>query len=192
MKKMLCILLSALLILGAAGGCLAEATDYKAIYADRVGYVVDNFASWAEANGVSDYLKPYDEPMTVTMVHNYNNACETMIGKLGERYGENYSSNRWTEIMKKCLNIDVQYDWWAHDDDYNTKLRMTMGASSLPDVFVVNSQSDVAQLAEAGQIIPLNDLIEKCGFQTTKYFITVFKRSRGMTPKAWRERRSMR
>ncbi len=122
MKKILCILLSALLVLSAAGGCLAEATDYKAIYADRVGYVVDNFASWAEANGVSDYLKPYDEPLTVTMVHNYNNACETMIGKLGERYGENYSSNRWTEIMKKCLNIDVQYDWWAHDDDYNTKL----------------------------------------------------------------------
>ena len=101
MKKILCILLSALLVLSAAGGCLAEATDYKAIYADRVGYVVDNFASWAEANGVSEYLKPYDEPLTVTMVHNYNNACETMIGKLGDKYGENYSSNRWTEIMKK-------------------------------------------------------------------------------------------
>ena len=161
MKKFFCILLTVSLLLGAVAGCLAEGTDYKAIYADRVGYVVDNFASWAEANGVSEYMKPYDEPLTVTMVHNYNNACETMIGKLGERYGENYSSNRWTEIMKKCLNIDVQYDWWAHDDDYNTKLRMTMGASSLPDIFVVNSQSDVAQLAEAGEIIPLDDLMKK-------------------------------
>ena len=40
--------------------------------------------------------------------------------------------------------------------------------------------------------LSISEIAEKCGFQTTKYFITVFKRSRGMTPKAWRERRSMR
>ena len=30
-------------------------------------------------------------------------------------------------------------------------------------------------------------IAEQCGFQTAKYFITVFKRGTGMTPKAWRE-----
>ena len=35
--------------------------------------------------------------------------------------------------------------------------------------------------------LSVNDIAEQCGFQTTKYFITVFKRSKGMTPKAWRD-----
>ena len=161
MKKALSILLTLALLLGMTAGGFAEETDYKAIYADRVGYVVDNFAAWAEENGVSEFLTPYDETLTVSMVHNYNTSTENMMGKLGDRYGENYNNNRWTDIMKQCLNIDVQYDWWTHDNDYDTKLRMSMAAGTLPDVFVVNSQSDVAQLAEAGQIIPINDLIEK-------------------------------
>ena len=32
----------------------------------------------------------------------------------------------------------------------------------IASAFLVNSQSDVAQLAEAGQIIPINDLIDQC------------------------------
>ena len=32
----------------------------------------------------------------------------------------------------------------------------------------------------------VSDIAESCGFQTAKYFITVFKRSMGMTPKTWR------
>ena len=35
--------------------------------------------------------------------------------------------------------------------------------------------------------LSVNEIAEQCGFQTTKYFITVFKRSKGMTPKAWRD-----
>ncbi|NLV59320.1 MAG: extracellular solute-binding protein [Clostridiales bacterium] len=160
MKKLCCTLLTVLLLLNVAAGCIAEEKDYKALYADRIGYVVDNFASWAKDNNISEYLKPYEEPVTVTMVHNYNTSTENMMGKLGEHYGENYNNNRWTEIIKQCLNIDVQYDWWTHDNDYDTKLRMSMAANTLPDVFVVNSLSDVAQLAEAGQILPLDDLIK--------------------------------
>ncbi len=162
MRRFVGALLSVVLLMSVAAGCLAEQTDYKAIYNDRVGYVVDNFAAWAEENGVSEYLKPYEEPITVTMVHNYNTSAENMMGKLGDRYGENYNNNRWTEIMSKCMNIDVKYDWWAHDNDYNTKLRMSMTSNDLPDVFVVNQQSDVAQLAEAGKIIPLDDLMKDC------------------------------
>ena len=33
----------------------------------------------------------------------------------------------------------------------------------------------------------LSDSAAQCGFQTTKYFITVFKRLKGKTPKSWRE-----
>ncbi len=35
------------------------------------------------------------------------------------------------------------------------------------------------------------DIAEGCGFQTAKYFITAFKRSTGMTPKAWRDNSEM-
>ena len=44
-------------------------------------------------------------------------------------------------------------------------------------------------LKESGMTV--NEIAEQCGFQTTKYFITVFKRSKGMTPKAWRDAFSM-
>ncbi len=40
-------------------------------------------------------------------------------------------------------------------------------------------------LRESGASIA--EIGEMCGFQTTKYFITVFKRSMGVTPKGWRD-----
>ena len=159
MKRLLSLVL-ALAMICCLAGATAEEKDYKAIYQDRTDYVVNNFASWAEENGLTKYLTPYDEPTTVTMVHGYSTAVENMMEKLGERYGETYNTNRWTDILSRCLNIEVKYDWWTHDNDYSTKLRLTAADQDLPDVFVVTDQSDVAQLAEAGQIIPLNDLIE--------------------------------
>lgn len=38
-----------------------------------------------------------------------------------------------------------------------------------------------------GSKMSISEIAEHCGFQTTKYFITVFKRMKGMTPKGWRE-----
>ena len=35
--------------------------------------------------------------------------------------------------------------------------------------------------------LSVNLIADRCGFQTPKYFITVFRRMTGMTPKAWRE-----
>lgn len=40
-------------------------------------------------------------------------------------------------------------------------------------------------LQESGMSV--SDIAEQCGFQTHKYFITVFKRVKGATPKSWRE-----
>lgn len=159
-QQIISLLMSLMLLAGLTLTATAEETDYPAIYEDRTNYVVNNFASWAEENEVSSYLTPYDEMTTITMVHGYSTAVENMMEKLGERYGETYDNNRWTDIFRQCMNIDVQYQWWTHDDDYNTKLRLSMASGDLPDIFVVNEQTDVAQLAEAGQIIPLNSFIE--------------------------------
>ena len=40
-------------------------------------------------------------------------------------------------------------------------------------------------LQESGMSV--SDIAGQCGFQTTKYFITVFKRIKGATPKSWRD-----
>ena len=68
MKRLLSLVL-ALAMICCLAGATAEEKDYKAIYQDRTDYVVNNFASWAEENGLTKYLTPYDEPTTVTMVH---------------------------------------------------------------------------------------------------------------------------
>lgn len=41
-----------------------------------------------------------------------------------------------------------------------------------------------------GSEISVSDIAAQCGFQTNKYFITVFKRLKGKTPKVWRETES--
>ena len=35
--------------------------------------------------------------------------------------------------------------------------------------------------------LSISDIAAQCGFQTTKYFITAFKRVKGVTPKGWRD-----
>lgn len=52
---------------------------------------------------------------------------------------------------------------------------------------IIRVRIDAAcRLLEGGMSV--SDAAEQCGFQTTKYFITVFKRLTGMTPKSWREK----
>ena len=52
---------------------------------------------------------------------------------------------------------------------------------------IIRTRIDAACRLLSDHALSIGDIAERCGFQTAKYFITVLKRSKGMTPKAWRE-----
>ncbi|NLV59321.1 MAG: response regulator [Clostridiales bacterium] len=54
---------------------------------------------------------------------------------------------------------------------------------------IVRTRIEAACQMLQGSNRSINEIAEGCGFQSTKYFITVFKRVKGMTPKGWREMR---
>ena len=52
---------------------------------------------------------------------------------------------------------------------------------------IIRTRIEAACRLLLGGGMSVGEIAEQCGFQTTKYFITVFKRVKGFTPKAWRE-----
>ena len=52
---------------------------------------------------------------------------------------------------------------------------------------IIRTRIEAACRLLRGSEISVSEIAAQCGFQTTKYFITVFKRLKGQTPKTWRE-----
>ena len=84
----------------------------------------------------------------------------------------NYETNEFTKWVEKKTNIKLQFDI-PPVADYKQKLNLVLASGDLPDVFLGGGIAlDQQQLlAEQGVIIPLNDLIEKYGYE----FKTVLK-----------------
>ena len=55
---------------------------------------------------------------------------------------------------------------------------------------IIRTRIEAACRLLKGSEISVSEIAAQCGFQTTKYFITVFKRLKGKTPKVWRETES--
>ncbi len=111
------------------------------------------------------------------------------------------SSERWTtetEDMLVKVNRYIQEHYAepisltqiAEQFNYNSsylsriyKQNMREGLSE----HIVRTRIEAACRLLLGGGMSVGEIAEQCGFQTTKYFITVFKRVKGLTPKAWRE-----
>jgi putative aldouronate transport system substrate-binding protein len=145
----------------------AEGTQAE-LYIQMLSDALDYIPPYFEATGETEKIAPYEETLTVTSVNAHNAAIENMMLKLEERYGETYDSNRYTDLFKRTLNINIQYKWWVSAEDFNQKLRLDMTANDLADIFMVRSQNDVIQLAEAGAIQPLTDLYDTWASEDNK------------------------
>lgn len=140
----------------------ASATQVD-VYNSQVDNLVESFHSFYEASGDGEKMTAYDDTLTVKMVNWYNSSIVDYMATLEERYGESLENNRLTDAILKALNIDIEYDWLANNDngDYMTKLRLAIATGDLPDMFIVNDQADVMQLAEAGAIWDVSELIDQ-------------------------------
>lgn len=123
---------------------------------------------------LTDYLKEtnqlekvegYDTPITVKTVMYYTAAMQDSMAAFKDRYGETMEYNRWFDITKRYLNVDMKLEWSALTDDYDNTLRLDMSAGELPDIFIVRNQSDLISMAKNGLIWDLTDLIPEYATQ---------------------------
>ena len=81
-----------------------------------------------------------------------------------------FHDNRFTEWYQDHTNIII--DWQlVSPDDVATSLNLRLAAGDLPDIFMDPwevTSSQVRVMGDAGMIIPLNDLIDRYGIETTR------------------------
>ncbi len=131
------------------------------IYTANMETFQREFIEYFKESGQADRVAGYDEPVSVTMVRPYSSGLQAIIDSLQSQYGESYEENRFTDIMKRLLNVDIYYNWVTGQSEYAQKLRFDMAANELPDIFFVTSQNDLAELAEADLIWDLDSMVEQ-------------------------------
>lgn len=163
-KKIFACLLSTLLLLSAFA--LAEPAE-RAVYEKKIDDLYARMMADLADSDQAFLVEAYDEPITITCINHYSAFGDVAMSKWGEKYGESYYENRWTDLAKK-FNINIQYKWWSADGDYNQKIRLDMASNDLPDIFTVTSQSDLAELARNGMIMDLTDMIDEYAWSRDK------------------------
>lgn len=159
MKKLFSMILALCLLLSAFAA-FADDVDYKADYAAKITKLADSMRAYYEASGESDKIAPYAEPLPIHMVSRYNSGMQDAMSIFTNKYGESWDVNRYTELYKNLFNVDVTFDWWVAEDQYEQKLRLDMSSGDLPDVFFVTTQEDLLQLVENDLIWDLTDLYD--------------------------------
>lgn len=157
MKKLFALVLALCMLVPSVSYAAAKSDEYDA----WIQKLVDEFTAHVDGTQDEEKMAPYDEPITLTSWTRYNSALDNMMPDLFEDYGETYDDNRWTDVFKSLFNIDVEYLWHSLDSDYTQQVRLAMAAGELPDFFVVTEQSDIMELAEAGVIMNLDDMIDQ-------------------------------
>lgn len=85
--------------------------------------------------------------------------------------GDSMENNAWTRAYKDELGINVKYAWSTPQDQYKTKLNVSIASNDLPDFFQVDGQQLVS-LTEAGLITPMDEYLDKWGSEATKRILT--------------------
>lgn len=99
----------------------------------------------------------YDPTLNISMVRYVSSAMETALAKTEK--GETAEENRYNDLFRDKLNIEITYDWISSDSNYIEKVDMALAASKLPDFMAVTS-SQVKQLYEAGLIWDMTEVYE--------------------------------
>ncbi|WP_102410929.1 extracellular solute-binding protein [Beduinella massiliensis] len=168
MKKVVTLFLALMLLLAAVPGLAVDQHEPE-FYEQQIQLLTENLQKWYEENyGEGALVAPYDEPVEVNIVNYYNTTLETNMATWNEWWGETLEKNRYTEAIERALNIKINYLWLKNDADkgYINQLRLSTAAGEIPDMFIVTEQTDLIQLAEAGVIMPVEDVIDQ--YFTTK------------------------
>jgi len=138
MKKFLSALTLTLVLVMVATSCLAEA----------------------------DPFGKYDPPITL---HFARSTDDTLDANYFSQYPDKtMTDNLWCDLYRDELGIIVDYDWVVKGgDEYDQKANIVIATGDIPEVMNVTALQ-VKQLAEAGVIMPLDEIYEEYASPLTK------------------------
>jgi putative aldouronate transport system substrate-binding protein len=118
-----------------------------------------------------DPLGKYDPEITVHFARCYDNTLNDNYFALNP--DKSLTDNLWMDLYREKLGIAIEYDWIVKDgDEYNQKLNLCIVTGDIPE-FVNVSALQMRQLAEAGLIMPLDDIYEAYASDFTKQVLAI-------------------
>lgn len=102
-----------------------------------------------------------DEPVTLTVLKNQNPATVNYAD------GENQYNNVYYNAYRDNLGITLDFQICASGDEYSQKVTLAIASDDLPDLLYL-PVAEYSQLAEAGKLAPLDDVLEQYGSELTK------------------------
>ena len=100
--------------------------------------------------------------------------------------------NRINRYIQEHYAEEISLTQIAEDFNYNSSYLSRIYKQAMREGInehIIRTRIETACRLLKGSEMSVSDIAAQCGFQTTKYFITVFKRLKGKTPKVWREAR---
>lgn len=98
----------------------------------------------------------------------YPTTVEYTLGKLSgadNSYmpsGDTYEDNAYTRYLEKKLNVKNKDVFELSDNSYNERVSISVASGKLPDVFLVDNEEQLRNLAEKGLIADLTDVYDDC------------------------------
>lgn len=102
-----------------------------------------------------------EEPVSLTVLKNQNPATVNYAD------GENQYNNIYFNAYRDYLGITLDFQICASGDEYSQKVTLAIASEDLPDLLYL-PVSEYSQLAEAGKLAPLDEVLEQYGSELTK------------------------
>ncbi|MBO7747477.1 extracellular solute-binding protein [Paenibacillus sp. MWE-103] len=108
---------------------------------------------------------PYGKPVTMSWAVQTAAASKLLDG-------DTWEDNRWSQLIKDKLNIDLKVAFSADSstDAYKNKLNAVIASGDLPDVFKTQDANVFLQLAQSGQLADLTDVFDKYASDSLKAY----------------------
>ena len=164
MKKLLAVLLAALMLLSILTACGPTDEPDKSETPSSTGGSTNSegneFGASIDLSSTTDTSKPetdpygrYDETVTFTTVRQLD------VGASWPN-GMNVENNPYVDAVREKLNVEMELEWQS--SDYGTKLDMSIISDDLPDIFWVTNYMTYIQLLENDMLEPLTDAFRSC------------------------------
>ncbi|SDW48349.1 extracellular solute-binding protein [Paenibacillus sp. CF384] len=115
---------------------------------------VDSTDNHSISEEVPDPMGPLPEKVTVNLVKKVRDGADHIPN------GESLTGNRWVDLVKKQLNVDVNFLWSQKEPAYTEKIKLAIASDDLPDIFTVD-YTTYMQLINDDMIEELTPYYEK-------------------------------
>ena len=173
LKKVLCMLLTAIMMVSVLAGCGAQKQEEKssAPAAAESSAAAPAESSSAAAEVEADAFQhdpnlsePGVEPICTEKV-------KLVIGLAQNANVENYDTNAFTLMLEETLNVDIEFHLFASAKEAPTQIDLMVqgGGDDLPDILMLQLPMDtVHNYAEAEMLLPLDEYYENSAYYLTQ------------------------